>query len=180
MFEFTEAVTIDASPDRVWRDLVDVERWWLPSNPEHIRLDVHAPEGGIGLGTEIEIEERVAGLEGQAKGRITGWEEGSAVAWEGEATYRYHGLPIPVREGVTWRVVPRDDETELSATVWADFPTRFLGRFMEWFARTVLRVVERDRAHARRELHYLKGQLDGSRRAADTTRTPGDSPADAR
>jgi hypothetical protein len=40
--------------------------------------------------------------------------------------------------------------------------------------------VERDRAHTRRELHYLKGQLDGSRKAADKTKTPAGSPADAR
>jgi hypothetical protein len=39
-FEFTESIRIEAPPAAVGEHIADVERWWLASNPEHIRIDV--------------------------------------------------------------------------------------------------------------------------------------------
>lgn len=160
MFEFVESIQIKAPSTEVWRLLSDVERWWLPSNPEHIRLEVHPPKGPIALGTKLIFEERVAGIPGRAQGRITEWVEGSQVTWEGYATYRYLGIPIQVQEGVTWRLEPRDGLSQLSARVWAVFPSNLFGRIAEWYVTVVLNAVDRDREHARRELDYLKRAIE--------------------
>lgn len=162
MFEFTEAIRIEAPRARVWALLADVQRWWLPSNPEHIGLEVRSPDGAIGPGTEIVFEERVAGIRGRAQGRVTRLVPGTEAAWEGVADYRHLGFGFRIREGVAWRVEGAGESSELSARVWAAFPSGLFGRLLEWYARIFLRVVERDRAHARRELEYLKRALEGA------------------
>jgi len=168
MFEFVESIAIEASPAAVWRFLVHVETWWLPSNPEHIRLEIRPRGLPLGVGTQVLFEERVAGVKGEAEGTITAWAEERAATWEGTATYRYLGLCIRVIEGVTWRVEPRAGATQLSARVWARFPSGLWGRLTEWYAKAALDVVRRDRRHARRELEYLKAVVE-----ADTSSLEG-------
>lgn len=162
MFEFVESVRIEAPPADDWVYIADVERWWLASNPEHIRLEVRSPDSAIGLGTEIAFEERVAGIKGQAKGTITQWVPGTQVTWESKAIYQYLGFPLRVREGVSWRVGSNDKGTQLSAHVWAEFSSSLVGRFFEWYAKAILKVVDRDREHARRELEYLKSAIESA------------------
>ncbi len=156
MFEFTETIEIRKPASELWRTLVKLEEWWPPSNPEHIGIEVHSDGNPIGLGTEIAFEERVAGVKAKAKGSITGWTPEREAAWEGDATYRYYGIPLHVREGVVWRVEDRGDASRLSANVWAKFPSSMFGRALEWYAKTFLNVVKKDREHARCELEYLK------------------------
>jgi len=162
MFEFTESIPISASADVVWGFFTDIRAWWPPSNPEHIRIDIHDSDGSIGEGTEITFEERIAGIPGKARGSITEVDPGAEVTWEGEAVYRYIGIPFHIREGVTWRIERRGDTSELSAHVWAVFPSTLFGRFFEWFATRFLNVVARDRQHARRELEYLQGEIESA------------------
>ncbi|MEJ2210086.1 MAG: SRPBCC family protein [Anaerolineae bacterium] len=160
MFEFTESIRIAAPPAKVWDYVADVERWWLASNPDHIRMDVGGDGAALGPGTEVTFEERVAGLRGRAEGTVTRWVPGNLIEWEGRARYHYLGLPLQVREGVSWQVEGSDGGSRLSARVWAEFPSGLLGRFFEWYAKSMLDVVDRDREHARRELEYLKFEIE--------------------
>ena len=161
MFEFTESIRIEAPADQVWEQLADIERWWMLSNPEHSSIQVQSSDKPIGAGTEVVFEERVAGIPGRAEGRITRWIPGTEATWEGEAAYQYVGFCFHIREGVSWRVEGRGDTATLSARVWAHYPPGVLGRLLEWYTKTVLNVVERDREHARRELVYLKSVIEG-------------------
>jgi hypothetical protein len=169
MFEFTEAIRIEAPVASVWEYVADVEGWWLASNPEHIRINVPGPKSAIGPGTEITFEEHVAGMKGQAKGTITHWIPGTLIEWEGEARYHYLGFPLRIREGVSWRVDSLEEETQLSAHVWAVFPSGLAGRIFEWYAKTLLNVVDRDREHARRELEYLKSAIESVHQSSKGT-----------
>jgi hypothetical protein len=169
VFEFTEAIRIEAPAAAVWEYVADVERWWLASNPEHIRIDVPGSPSALGPGTEITFEERVAGIKGQAKGTITQWVPGILIEWEGEALYHYLGFPLRIREGVSWRVDGLEGETQLSAHVWAVFPSGLAGRIFEWYAKNLLSVVDKDRAHARRELEYLRSAIESRHYSSQDT-----------
>ena len=66
MLDFTETIPIKATPTQVWTALLDIERWWPPSNPEHEsieRLDdvdnvIEDPRPDeIGVGTRFRIRE---------------------------------------------------------------------------------------------------------------------------
>jgi len=160
MFAFTESVHIGAPAPAIWEALSDLERWWMPSNPDHIELTLPEPCRGIGPGTPVAFAERIAGIPGDATGTITEWTPGREVTWEGEARYRYLGLRFRVREGVTWRLDDDGGGATLSAHVWAAFPRGIRGRLVEWYATHCLDVVEQDRAHARHELQYLKARIE--------------------
>ncbi len=160
MFEFTESIGIDASPREIWGVLSDLERWWLPSNPEHISLQIRSAEHKVALGTPIAFRERVAGIEGQADGTVTSFTEGVEAGWEGRTEYRYMGLRFRMREGVSWRLDADGSRSNLSAHVWTHFPPGICGSILEWYAKTILKAVERDRDHARRELGYLKQHME--------------------
>ena len=162
MFEFTESIMIEAPSDTVWIYLANVEQWWPPSNQEHIRIEVRSENKPVDVGTEIVFEESVAGIKGRAEGRITRWISGSEATWEGIAVYRYMGISFQIREGVSWRVEAQGETSKLSARVWAEFPPGVFGRFLEWYTKTLLNVVERDREHARRELEYLKSSIENA------------------
>jgi hypothetical protein len=159
-FRFTETIHIAAPTARAWNVLVQIESWWPPSNPEHISIDVQSHGEGPRLGTPIVFEERVAGIGCRADGAISAWDAGREATWEGEAIYKYYGIPIRVAEGVTWSLTGDARETELAATVWAEFPAGPWGRFLEWYTTKVLSVIDRDRAHARRELEYLRDRIE--------------------
>lgn len=162
MFEFTETISIEESPAKIWETLLDIEKWWPPSNPEHISIDVRSSERPLGVGTEITFEEKVAGIKAKAKGSIARWIPGREATWEGKATYRYCGISIHIREGVSWSIESHDRTSNLSASVWAMFPPTVFGRITEWYATTLLNVVDRDREHARCELEYLKRVIENT------------------
>ncbi|MGD2114025.1 MAG: SRPBCC family protein [Acidobacteriota bacterium] len=162
MFEFVVTQPIDRPPDAVWRLLVDVERWWLPSNPEHEDFEILSSDDAIALGTELRVRERIAGIPGEATGKIVELVPGRRITWDAEARYRWLGLTLRVDEGVTWSVRPRDGGSELSARVWARFPASLWARMFEWFFIHVLRGVEKDREHAATELEYLRAELEAS------------------
>ena len=162
MFEFTESVRVDAPPGKVWKLLADVERWWPPSNPEHIRIDVLGRSKVIEVGTNINFEERVAGVKGKASGTITRFIPEAEATWEGVAEYRYFGLRFQVHEGVSWYVDKDGEASRLSARVWAKFSSGMFGRLLEWYAKTLLNVIARDREHARCELVYLRNTIENN------------------
>ena len=162
VFQFTESISVAASPQDIWDNLADIEEWWPPSNPEHIDIEVRPRGPAVGVGTEVVFEERIAGIKGQAAGAITTWVPGREATWEGEAVYYYFGLPFRIGEGVCWSVEEDGPASRLSARVWAVFPKTLYGRFMEWYAIRLLNVVEHDREHARRELEYLKRLVEGN------------------
>lgn len=160
MFEFTETIDIEATPARTWDLMEDVERWWPASNAEHDHMERLDDDGPLGVGTKLRIRERIGGIPGEAVGTITEFERGAAVTWEApEAQYRLLGMRVTVGEGVTWRIEDRGSRSRVSAHVWAAFPAGRLGRLIEW-GFTTLGGVQKDRAHTRAELGYLKRALE--------------------
>lgn len=165
MISITESVTITASPSVIWTQLVDLERWWTASNPDHIRLEIQSPDKSVGEDTQVEFEERVGGVRIVATGRIVSLHENSEATWEGTATYRCLGFRVRVERGIKWRIASMSDLAIVSASVWSVFPVGLVGRFMGWYAKKSLKMAEREREHARDELEYLKGlvEADGAR-----------------
>ncbi len=173
MLDFTESIPIKDSPTRVWEALLDIERWWPPSNPEHEsieRLDDAGEVTGVGdrveirVGTRFRIREKIAGVPGQGIGVVTHVDPGTAVTWEADRMrYRLYGMAFTIREGVTWRVDPHEPEASLlSARVWADFPEGLRGRVLWLVFSRFLDGVEKDRHHARVELEYLKESIESA------------------
>lgn len=162
MFSFTESVTITASPSVIWGHLLDLERWWAASNPEHIRLEIGSPNKSVATGTRIDFEERIAGVRGVATGRIVWLHEGSAARWEGTATYYWMGIKIPMEEGVEWHIAGMGELAIVSARVWMYFPKGLFGKVVKWYAMKVLKLERADREHTRLELKYLKGMIEGN------------------
>lgn len=161
MYEISPTVTINVPPERVWEYLIDVEEWWVASNPDHESLEVLSNSEDLDEGTRIRVRERIAGIPGVAEGEITEFVSGERLTWEApSAEYRFYGLPLEVHEGVTWEVTPTRGGTELTAHVWASFPDTVLGTLAEWSFEHVLRGVERDYQHAMRELEYVKHALE--------------------
>ncbi len=157
MFEFTESVVIEAPPERIWDVMREVDQWWLPSNPEHISLEHLDDRPATEVGARLRIREKVAGIPAEAVGTITDVVEGTAVTWDADATYRLAGLSVGIGEGVTWRIDPQDaDSAVVSAHVWATFPSGIFGRIVAFVFIHLLNGIEKDRAHARAELDYLK------------------------
>jgi len=162
MFQFTESIEIASRPHEIWKTLVDIEKWWPPSNPEHISIDVHYNGKPIDVGTEVNFEERIAGIRGKASGSITKWIPQRKATWEGEALYSYYSIPIRIREGVSWSIENPGSVSTLSATIWAQFPVSLFGRFVEWYSVRLLNVIDRDKEHARCELEHLKGVIEAN------------------
>jgi hypothetical protein len=162
VFQFTESIPIAAPPNEIWKNFVDIAKWWPPSNQEHTDIDVKSHENPIDVGTEVVFEERIAGIKGKAVGSITRWVPEREATWEGEAVYRYYGIPFRIREGVSWLLESHGKTSQLSARVWAEFPSTLFGRFLEWYTTKLLNVVDRDREHARRELEYLKHVIEST------------------
>ncbi|MGD8874292.1 MAG: hypothetical protein PVH38_04025 [Gammaproteobacteria bacterium] len=160
MFQFTESVSIAAQPDDVWNVFEDIEKWWPPSNPAHVSIAVNSSGNPVEAGTEVNFEERIAGIRGKASGSISRWIPAREARWEGEAVYRYYGISFRIQERVSWLFERRDKTTLLSAHVSAEFPPSLFGRFIEWYAIKILDIVDRDREHARRELEYLKSRIE--------------------
>lgn len=161
MFEFTEVVDVAAPAAQTWDALKDIDNWWINSNPEHQALEHLDARAVTEVGARLHIREKIAGIPGEAVGTITAVEPGTTVSWEADARYRWIGISIPVREGVTWRVEPQGiDACMLSATVWAQFPSTGLGRAASFAFRRLLGGIEKDRTHARVELLYLKKAIE--------------------
>lgn len=94
MFQFTESIEIASRPDVIWETFVDIEKWWPPSNPEHISIDVHCDGKPIDVGTEVNFEERIAGIKGKASGSITKWVPKRKATWEGAAVLHAAGTSL--------------------------------------------------------------------------------------
>ena len=147
----------------VWVFLTEIEEWWVPSNPEHGSLEVLSDHDSLQEGTRIRVEERIAGLPGVAEGEVTEVRPQERITWEApNTTYRYYGLTIHVDEGVSWKLDPTDGGTKLTAHVWATFPNTLLGMLVEWSFKHVLSGVEKDYAHAMKELEYIKTEIESS------------------
>lgn len=163
MFEISPTVEIEESTETVWDYLTAIEKWWVPSNPEHESLEVLSDHNTIQEGTRIRVKERIAGLPGVAEGEVTEFWPRERITWEAPNTrYRYYGLTIHVDEGVSWKLEPTDAGTELTAHVWATFPNTVLGRLVEWSFKHLLGGVEKDYAHAMKELEYIKTELEST------------------
>lgn len=173
MLDFTECVSIRASPARVWDALLDIEQWWPPSNPDHEsieRLNAAGEVTGVGarvkidVGTRFRIRGKIAGVPGAGIGVVTRVDPGKAVTWEADCMrYRLYGVTFTIGEGVTWRVDPDEPEASLlSAGVWAHFPGGLRGRILWLIFSRFLGGVEKDRHHARVELEYLKEALESA------------------
>ena len=160
MFDFSVATTIDCPPQRVWNYLVDVRRWWLPSNPEHESLEIVGPGDEIALGTKLRVRERIAGIPGEAMGTITEFVPGECATWEASARYRLWRQELSVEEGVTWSIRRLERGTELAAHVWARFPDTALAKAFEWLFIHVFRGIAKDRRHAETELAYIRAELE--------------------
>lgn len=161
MWEFTADVEIDCERGDLWELLVDVEDWWPKSNPNHVDSTILDESDRIGPGTRLEITEHVAGLYGEGVGTITQFQEQRRVVWECDAfTYRFHGIPLQVEEGVQWRISDLDEGVVLSAHVWATFPAGPLGSVAEFVAKRLMNGLQKDYNHAMTELRYLKQRME--------------------
>jgi hypothetical protein len=154
-------VHIQAAPEQVWRYLIRVEDWWVPSNlDEHVSLEILGERGSLDDGTPIRIRESVAGVPCEALGYVSNIVYKEKVTWRSEeAIYRYAGLRMTVEEGFTWSLRGTNEGKELHAHVWANFPDTRFGRLFEWYAKKILRVERRDREHAMKELTFIKQQV---------------------
>lgn len=162
MFDFTESILIHAPHQKVWDVVRDIDHWWLRSNPDHDSLEHLDQRPATEVGAKLRIREKIGGIPGEAVGVITAAEPGTAVTWEAEATYRWFGVSVRLNEGVTWRLEPRSDtSTQLSARVWAANPCGIFGRLASLVFTRLLNGEEKDRAHARTELQYLKRTIEG-------------------
>lgn len=159
MFEITPEIEIDAPPETVWDYLVDVEEWWVDSNPEHSSLEIVSDDEDLKEGTRIRVREKIAGIPGEAEGEVTEFVPNDHFTWEADAVYRYLGLTFSATEGVKWSV-KSEEKTELSAHVWAEFPDTLFGKVLEWYFKNVLNGVEKDYEHAMEELVYIKEQIE--------------------
>lgn len=161
MFEIEPTIGIEAPPGTVWKYLIEIEDWWVPSNPEHDSLAILSDDEELREGTRIRVREQIAGLPGIAVGEITEFRPPELITWEASnARYRYHGLHISVDEGVSWKLEPAGEGTNLTAHVWASFPETFFGNLIEWSFKNVLDGVEKDYQHTRKELEYLKETVE--------------------
>ena len=161
MFEFTEEIVIHAPASVVWEVMIDLENWWVASNPEHESLE-RLDDRGIEVGARFRIREKIAGIPGEYVGQLTRVVPQSEVTMEApSARYRLLGLNFTVGEGVTWRIESADpDTTTVSARVWATFPYGLIGRAVEWVFTGPLNGIAKDREHARVELRYLKKLIE--------------------
>lgn len=160
MFEISAMTTIASPPQRVWEFLVDIQNWWLPSNPEHESLEILSTHDRLELGTKLRIGERVAGIPGEAIGSITAFVPGERATWVAKARYRLLWTRFTIDEGVTWSVRPVRGGSELRADVWAHFPRSFFGMLLELMFVYVLRGRDKDRQHAETELEYIRRELE--------------------
>lgn len=160
MFEFTASIDIQASPKTTWGYLSDVEGWWVASNPEHESLEIVSGGPDVKEGTVLRICEKVAGIPAVAEGPVCEIVEGSSVTWKADAVYRLFGMRFPVKEGVTWRITPKDEKCKLSANVWAEFPNSLFGQVSEWIFKHILNGVAQDYKHAICELRYIKQRVE--------------------
>lgn len=72
----------------MWETLVDIEGWWLASDPGHEEVRVLTP-GPLRSGPRLFIRERIAGIPGEAEGVVTDDEPGRTVTWvAADARYR--------------------------------------------------------------------------------------------
>lgn len=162
MYEIVIEETITAPPRAVWGYLIDVSRWWLASNPEHVSIEVLSADGKIGPGAHVRLVERIAGVRGEAEGAIRSLVEGELVTWTSDrCVYRYRGFPVHVEEGGEWRLAPADGGVRLTFRGWAHFSPGLFGRLAEWYFKRVLHGVESDYAHSLREILYVKEALEG-------------------
>lgn len=160
IFEISPTVTIAAPMETVWEHLVDIEAWWVRSNPAHEALEI-LDDGDLGTGTRIRVEESIAGIPGVADGAITAFEPPHEITWEApSAHYRYLGLDLTIGEGVSWELAPSRNGTELTARVWGRFPDGVSGKVFEWAFKYLLAGVSRDYEHAMTELEYLKDSIE--------------------
>jgi uncharacterized protein YndB with AHSA1/START domain len=169
MFEFTESIYIARPPATVWNLLVDVKRWWPPSNPEHESIERLDDRDVVEVGARLRIREKVAGIPGVADGEITRVEPLSSITWEAaHARYRLFGITLTVGEGVTWSIEAVGTAgTNVSAHVWATFPPGLRSGLLEWIFNHLLRGIEKDQEHARIELRYLKRILESGTHGQD-------------
>lgn len=167
MISFTESVTVAASSGLIWTRLMDFGSWWPVAHPDHLRVELHSGGKSVVEGTQIDFEERLAGMRSVATGQIVSLHPGVEATWEGRAVYRHLGLRIPLQTGVKWRLAAMgSDMTILSASMWSGFSGNAIGHLLEWYARQHLKMVERSRAHMRRELDSLKDGLEAGERVA--------------
>lgn len=162
-FDFVESTLIAAAPEVVWEFMIDLERWWPASNPDHESLQrLGANDQPITVGTRLRIGEKIAGVPGEAEGEITELKPGSAVTWEAPvARYRLCGVPASIGEGVTWTLEgTHNGATDLSAHVWATFPAGVYGRLLHLVFTHLLHGIAKDREHTRTELCYLKRMIE--------------------
>jgi ligand-binding SRPBCC domain-containing protein len=161
VFEISPKIMIDAPTDVVWNYLIDVDNWWLQSNPEHIGLEIQSDEQAIRQGTRMLIRERIAGIPGEALGEISEFDEHEKLTWKSnQATYRVLGVHFSVKEGVTWELEPLNHGTQLSAHVWAYFPDGLPGMMLEWWFKHVMDGISKDYQHAMTELRFVKAHIE--------------------
>ena len=160
MFEVNPSILIEAPIEKIWAYMLDIENWWLRSNPEHIYLELLSGDKQLQLGSKITIKEKVGGIPCTAVGCISKFEKYKQVTWEAEAVYKYMGMTVQVQEGVDWLFKPIKDKYQLEAHVWAVFPKGFKGKMLEWYAKTFLKIVEKDYEHAMIELEYIKIEIE--------------------
>jgi hypothetical protein len=161
-YEIKPEVEILAPVNNTWDFLINVENWWVKSNPDHKSLTINNSEREIRPGTKITIREKIAGIPCKAIGEITKYEINRKVEWS--AVYYIFGLKwIRVNAGVAWKLRSiSEDSCALMAHVWARFPQNPLNKFIWYFFKNIMNGIEKDHEHAMKELTYIKEVIEDS------------------
>lgn len=163
MLSYTESVTIRACPEAIWGHLVEFDRWWMGAHPGHVRVEIPSGSRRVVTGTEINFEERVAGLKVMAEGWIVSLHPEVELTWEGVGDFRFLGVGIAARTGIRWQLARMGgDVTIVTTSMWAEVAGGWRGELLEWTAEKLLRMVERGGRHLREELHSLRELAEGS------------------
>jgi hypothetical protein len=159
-YEIKPEVEIHASINNVWNFIINVENWWVKSNPDHKSLVFNNTVKDNVIGTKLTIREKIAGIPCKAVGEITKFETNCQVEWK--ALYYLFSIRwIRVHAGVAWKLrYISDDRCGLMAHVWARFP-QTPGYYFLWVIfRKMMNGIEKDYVHAMKELNYIKNAIE--------------------
>lgn len=159
-YEIKPEVKIDAPISNVWSFLIEIENWWVKSNPDHKSLSINNSGKEIEVGTKITIEEKIAGIPCKAIGEISKLEPNRQIEWK--AVYYLFGIKwIRVHAGVAWKLRSISSErSALMANVWAHFPNTLGYKFLWFFFKKIINGIDKDYEHAMTELKYIKGVIE--------------------
>lgn len=161
LLKVTNTTKVAARPAEAWELLQDFEGVWEESNPAHRGTKVLTePKRPLRDGLRWWQREKVGFLTGEFTAELSDVVPTRRFRWRAEAEYRLPGFRIPVRQGGTFEIVPREGGCELRHHIWGKFRQDVWGRALEFIARHFLRERWAMSRHNQQELDYFKRRLE--------------------